>query len=58
MAVADANGLFAVIDVGDLGRNSDDAVFHNSSFGQLLKQGKINIPTPTALPGEATYGSL
>jgi hypothetical protein len=52
MAVADANGLFTIIDVGDLGRNSDGAVFRHSSFGELLKQGKLNVPPPTTLPGE------
>jgi hypothetical protein len=52
MAVADANGLFTVIDVGDLGRNSDGAVFLHSSFGELLKQSKLNILPPTILPGE------
>jgi hypothetical protein len=52
MAVADENGLFTVIDVGDLERNSDGVVFRNSSFGQLLKQGKLNVPTPTTLPGQ------
>jgi hypothetical protein len=56
MAVADANGLFTAIDVGDLGRNSDGTVFLNSSFGQLLKQGELNVPTPAALPGEAMVG--
>jgi hypothetical protein len=52
MAVADENGLFTVIDVGDLGRNCDGAVFRYSSFGQLSRQGKLNFPTPTTLPGE------
>jgi hypothetical protein len=37
MAVADKNGLFTIIVVGDLGRNSDGAVFRKSSYGQLLK---------------------
>ncbi|KAJ8893926.1 hypothetical protein PR048_006527 [Dryococelus australis] len=38
MAVADANGMFTLIDVGDLGRNSDGA------------QGKLNVPNATCLP--------
>lgn len=50
MAVADADGMFIVIDVGDLGRNSDGAVFRHSSFGKLLKQGNLHVPNPTHLP--------
>ena len=50
MAVADADGCFTVIDVGEFGRNSDGAVFRKSVIGQLLKQGKLNVPDPTPLP--------
>lgn len=58
MAVADANGMFTLIDVGDLGRNSDGAVFRHSSIGQLLKQGKLNVPNPTCFPGGVNHGAL
>jgi hypothetical protein len=52
MAVTNAIGLFTVIDVGDLGRNCDGAVIRHLSLGQLLRQGKLNVPTPTTLPEE------
>ncbi|KAJ8874193.1 hypothetical protein PR048_025035 [Dryococelus australis] len=49
MAVADANGMFTLIDVGDLGRNSDGVVSRHLSHGKLLKQGKLNVPNATCL---------
>ena len=50
MATADADSLFTTINVGDLGRNSDGAVFKCSYIGKLLKKQKLNIPEPTNLP--------
>jgi hypothetical protein len=38
--------------LGNLGRNSDGAIFRHSSFGELLEQGRLNVPPPTTLPGE------
>ena len=51
MAMADADGIFTLVDVGDIGRNSDGSVFRNSSIGKRLKRGGLNVPNPTCLPG-------
>lgn len=50
MATADADSLFTTIDVGDLGRNSDGAVFKASHIGRLLKKQKIGMPEDSYLP--------
>lgn len=50
MAVADADGMFVTVDVGDYGRNSDGAVFRTSKLGRLLNQNNLNIPSPQPLP--------
>lgn len=52
MAAADADSLFTTIDVGDLGRNSDAAVFKASHIGKLLRKQKLEIPDPSPLPGK------
>lgn len=49
MALADADGMYISIDVGDYGRNSDGAVFKTSNLGQLLNQNKLNLPPPQPL---------
>lgn len=51
MAIADADSLFTLIDVGDIGRNSDGSVFCHSAIGKRLKAGSLNVPKPTSLPG-------
>ena len=51
MAVADADGMFTTIDVGNFGRNSD-AVFRRSAVGQLLSRDRLNIPQAKPLPGD------
>ncbi|XP_025419624.1 uncharacterized protein LOC112689956 [Sipha flava] len=51
MAMADADGIFTLVDVGDIGRNSDGSVFRNSSIGKRLKRGGLNVPSPNCLPG-------
>lgn len=50
MAMADADGIFTLVDIGDIGRNSDGSVFRNSFIGKRLKQGGLNIPSPNRLP--------
>ncbi|KDR21484.1 hypothetical protein L798_03988, partial [Zootermopsis nevadensis] len=52
LAVADADGLFITVDVGDYGRNSDGGVLRNSAFGRNLQQGTLNIPDPKKLPAD------
>jgi len=36
MACVDADGLFTTIDVGEVGRNSDGALFRTSNLGRAL----------------------
>lgn len=50
MACVDADGLFTTIDVGDVGRNSDGAVFRTSSLGQSLQLRLLDLPQPRPLP--------
>ena len=48
MAVCDANYRFILVDIGDIGRNSDGGVFANSVMGAAFNEGKINLPEPRA----------
>jgi hypothetical protein len=50
MASADADNLFITIDVGDIGRNSDGAVFRSSQLGTWLERDRLDIPNATRLP--------
>lgn len=50
MACVDADGLFTTIDVGEVGRNSDGAVFRTSNIGRLLQLGLLELPQPRPLP--------
>lgn len=52
LAIADADGMFVTIDVGEFGRNSDGRAFRNSNMGQALLRGNLGLPQPTPLPGE------
>jgi len=52
MAIADADGNFLAIDVGEYGRNTDARVFRESSFGQRLIQKTLDLPQPSCLRGE------
>ncbi|XP_078364110.1 uncharacterized protein LOC144648418 [Oculina patagonica] len=42
--------LFAPIDIGSAGRNSDRGVFSNSKFGQALELNELGLPDPDVLP--------
>ncbi|CAK1594284.1 unnamed protein product [Parnassius mnemosyne] len=50
--VVDADSMFICIDIGELGRNSDGRVLKESSFGNALAHGNLNLPEPSPLPGE------
>ncbi|KAG8239737.1 hypothetical protein J437_LFUL018744 [Ladona fulva] len=52
LAVADADGLFLSVDVGEYGRNSDGRVLKESSFGKALFRDQLQLPEPAPLPGE------
>ena len=42
-----------MIDLGEVGRRSDGGVFSNSSFGKSFKNGSLDLPPPSPLPGTA-----
>lgn len=48
----DANYIFTLVHVGEMGSNSDAAIFADSLLGQQLQEGELNWPQGTApLPG-------
>jgi hypothetical protein len=50
MACADVDGLFMTIDIGEIGRNSNGAVFPSSSLGRWLELNALDILPPAPLP--------
>lgn len=56
LAVADADGLFLSVDIGEYGRNSDGKALRESAFGKALASNQLNLPEPSALPGN--YGNI
>lgn len=52
MALCDSLYKFTYIDVGTPGRWSDGGTFDNSSLNDAMKNGSLNLPHPTKLPGE------
>ena len=58
LAVVDADYLFRVVDVGGFGRTSDSGSLRNSAFGEGLRDGTLNIPPDTAIPGAEQRGPL
>ena len=51
MAVIDLNYQFTMVDIGDVGRQSDGGVFVARNIGQALNVGLLNIPSPKRLYG-------
>ncbi|XP_066600581.1 putative nuclease HARBI1 [Prorops nasuta] len=51
LALVDAEYKFIFVDVGKNGRCHDSSVFLESSLGKSLKENKLNLPEPSALPG-------
>ena len=49
MATCDANYSFTLVDIGDIGRNSDGGVFSNSRMGKAFNEGTLTIPEPEVL---------
>ena len=54
MAVADESFMLTYVDVGDYGRQNDSSVFNNSTFGEALNKGLLNIPNGYVLPNTNT----
>ncbi|CAN7942970.1 unnamed protein product [Ixodes hexagonus] len=50
LAVVDADYKFVVVDVGAYGKQSDGGVLKQSAFGQLLEQGRLELPKDLLLP--------
>ena len=46
LAVADPNYCFTYVDVGAYGSQHDSTILSNSSFGQRMEAGELNLPTP------------
>lgn len=51
MAAVDAQYCFTFVDIGALGSESDGGVFGRSLFGKSLRNGTLNLPDNTCLPG-------
>lgn len=51
LAVADANYCFTYIDIGSYGSSCDSRIFVNSSFGERLRDNRLDIPENCPLPG-------
>nr|XP_055053261.1 uncharacterized protein LOC129438525 [Misgurnus anguillicaudatus] len=58
LAVVDANYLFRVVDVGGYGRTSDSGTLRNSSFGEGLRDGMLDLPPDAVIPGAEQRGPL
>lgn len=55
MAICDANYSFTMVDIGDVGRNSDGGVFSNSIMGEAFLGNKLNVPEQDKLRSTNTY---
>ena len=49
MAICDANYSFTLVDIGDIGRNSDGGVFANSRMGEAFNDRKLGVPEQQVL---------
>ncbi|XP_034071578.1 uncharacterized protein LOC117545744 [Gymnodraco acuticeps] len=58
LAVVDAQYLFRVVDVGGFGRSSDGGSLRNSAFGEGLRDGSLQLPPDTVIPGAERLGLL
>ncbi|XP_034006688.1 protein ANTAGONIST OF LIKE HETEROCHROMATIN PROTEIN 1-like [Trematomus bernacchii] len=58
LAVVDARYLFRVVDVGGFGRSSDSGSLRNSAFGESLRDGSLQLPPDTVIPGAEQLGLL
>ncbi|XP_052409286.1 uncharacterized protein LOC127953950 [Carassius gibelio] len=58
LALVDADYRFLVVDVGSYGSNSDGGIFANSVLGKALRNGTLNVPPPSELPGAPELGKV
>ncbi|KAJ4948117.1 hypothetical protein JOQ06_019657 [Pogonophryne albipinna] len=58
LAVVDAQYLFRIVDVGGFGRSSDGGSLRNSAFGESLRDGSLQLPPDTVIPGAERLGLL
>ncbi|XP_034093001.1 protein ANTAGONIST OF LIKE HETEROCHROMATIN PROTEIN 1-like [Gymnodraco acuticeps] len=58
LAVVDAQYLFRIVDVGGFGRSSDSGSLRNSAFGESLRDGSLQLPPDTVIPGAERLGLL
>lgn len=58
LALVDADYCFLVVDVGSYGSNSDGGIFANSVLGKALRDGTLNVPPPSELPGASELGKV
>ena len=49
MAICDANYSFTLVDIGDIGHNSDGGVFANSRMGEAFNDRKLGVPEQQVL---------
>ena len=52
MAVINLNYQFTMVDIGDVGCQSDGGVFAARNIGQAIDVGLLNIPPPRRLYGD------
>jgi hypothetical protein len=50
LGVVDANCCFTLIDVGAHGRENNNRIFSNSSFGKAFISGDLNVPPIINIP--------
>ena len=50
--------MFRVIDVGAYGKNPDAASLYNSAFGEALRDGTLDLPPDTTIPGAEHRGPV
>lgn len=58
LALVDADCRFLMVDVGSFGSNSDGDIFADSALGKALRDGSLNVPPPSELPGAPELGKV
>uniref|UniRef100_A0A3B3S004 DDE Tnp4 domain-containing protein n=1 Tax=Paramormyrops kingsleyae TaxID=1676925 RepID=A0A3B3S004_9TELE len=58
LAVVDARYLFRVVDVGAFGQSSDRGTLSASTFGDALREGRLDFPEDSPLPGADHLGPM